>query len=303
MFGYTVPSYGVMSASDLRVYRSCYCESCHRLRKDFGMISTAAVNYDMTFNGIILNAVSENGIKEQNVNNRAICVLGRCSGDNEILKKMAGYTILLAKWELEDDHCDRPNLRSNAARIALGRAIRKASRLYPEYDGYVGKGFERLREMETDGNTDPVDIGRTFASSLVPAMEDIAGDIWNGNMNKLFISLGTAVYVMDAMDDLDEDYMNGTYNPFLADCDDFVNKKEFMAKNVYRMTETLNSVMKDVQTSYLHVRKDMRFHHGVADNIVMHGLPASAKRVIACECTARPSIKNSISSRILRRNG
>ncbi|MDR0198510.1 MAG: DUF5685 family protein, partial [Methanomassiliicoccaceae archaeon] len=122
MFGYTVPSYSVMSASDLAVYRSCYCETCHRLKRDYGIISTAAVNYDMTFIGMILNAMSGNGIREQNTRNGMICVLGKCSGENDILKKMAGYTLLLTKWELEDDRHDRPGLRSNAARIALGRA-------------------------------------------------------------------------------------------------------------------------------------------------------------------------------------
>jgi hypothetical protein len=257
----------------------------------------------MTFNGMILNAVSKDGIKEQNINNGLICILGRCSGDNDILRKMAGYTVLLTKWELEDDRNDRPNIRSNAARIALGRAMRKAAKQYPEYDDHVGKGFEKLREMETDGRIDPVDIGSTFASSLIPAMEDIAGDLWNEEKKKMFISLGTAVYVMDAADDLDEDYLNDTYNPFLANCDDFVNGTEFIAKNVYRITEMIGSVMKELQTSYVSVRETMRFHHGVTDNIVLHGLPGSAKRVIACECKAKPGIRNTISSRILRRNG
>jgi len=303
MFGYTVPSYGIMSSSDLNVYRACYCESCHRLRKDYGLISTAAVNYDMTFNGMILNAVTKGGIARQNINTGAICVLGKCSGKSDVLKKMAGYTILLTKWELEDDRNDHPNVRSNAARIALGRAIRKASRSYPEYDECIGNGFEKLREMEMNGNTDPIDIGRTFSASLMPAMEDIAGDAWNGPMEKMFVSLGTAVYIMDAVDDLDEDYMNDTFNPFLVDRRGFVNGKEFISSNLYKITDMMNCVMKDLQTSYASVREMMNFHRSVTDNIVLHGLPASAKRVIACECRARPSIKNTISSRILRRNG
>ena len=290
-----------MSASDLDVYRSCYCESCHQLRKNFGIISTGAVNYDMTFNGMILNALSKDGLEEQNVNRGIICVLGKCSADNDILKKMAGYTLLLTKWELEDDMTDRPGIRSGLASIALGRAIRKASKLYPEYDEFVGKGFDKLREMELNENTDPVKIGRTFASSLVPAMRDIAGDGWNDHLDRLFTSLGTMIYVMDAADDLEEDYMNDSFNPFLAGCDDFVNANDFIQKNVYRITEMMNSVMKDIQSSYLGIRDSMRFHHGVTDNIVYYGIPDSAKRIIACECTSKPSIRNAVSSRILRR--
>jgi hypothetical protein len=257
----------------------------------------------MTFNGMVLNAVSENGIRDQNLKNGMICILGRCSGENDILRKMAGYTMILTKWELEDDIADGMNLKSNAARIALGRAMRKASRSYPEYDACVGKGFETLRDMETNGCADPVLMGRTFASSLVPAMEDIAGDAWNDDLEDMFISLGTSVYIMDAADDLDEDHMNDTYNPFLTECDDFVNKSDFMNRNVYKMTNIMNSVMRDMQSSYLRVRNAMRFHHGVTDNIIFHGIPGSAKRVIACNCKARPGIMNTISSRILRRNG
>ena len=303
LFGYTVPSYGIMSASDLLTYRSCYCETCHRLREDYGIISTAAVNYDMTFNGIILNALSPNGIEKQNIRNGMICLLGKTSGDNGLLRKMAGYTLILTKWELEDDRNDKPSLRSNGARIALGRAMRKASSSYPEYDAYVGEGFKRLREMESDGYTDPVLIGKKFSESLIPAMEDIAGSTWNNDLKNMFVSLGTSVYVMDAVDDLDEDYMNGTYNPFLEGCDEFVNGKEFIASNLYEITDMIGSVMKELQSSYAKVRGNMRFHHGVTDNIVMHGLPGSAKRVIACECCARPGVKNTLTSRILRKNG
>jgi hypothetical protein len=290
-----------MSASDLNIYRACYCESCHQLRKGFGIISTAAVNYDMTFNSIILNALSPYGMREQNTGNGMICILGKAA-DSELLGKIAGYTVLLTKWELEDDKNDRPTLRSNAAAIALGRAIRKAEKAYPEYDEHVGKGFEALRGMEGRGHSDAADIGRTFTGSLIPAMMDIAGDTWNDDLEGLFLGLGTMVYVMDAVDDLNEDYMDGTFNPFLQGYDGFVNKETFIQKNMYTITDTMNAVMNEVQTSYSALRGSMRFHHGVTDNIIYRGLPDSAKRVISCECAARPGLANTISSRLLRRN-
>jgi hypothetical protein len=302
MFGYTVPSYGVMAASDVAIYRSCYCETCHRLRKDFGIVSTAAVNYDMTFIGIVLNAMSKNGIRKQNSRNGRICILGKISEENELLTKMAGYTILLTKWELEDDKNDHPSMRSNAARLALGRAIRRASHQYPEYDGFIGKGFETLRRMEDEGCTDAVLMGRTFASSLMHALKDIAGTVWNEDLEKMLVSMGTLIYVMDAVDDLNEDYMNGTYNPFLKGCKDFVNAEEYISKNLYDITETIGTLMKEMQSSYLIIRNKMNFHHGITDNIVMHGLPGSAKKVLACECIAKPGVKTTITNRILRRN-
>jgi len=243
LFGYTIPSYSVMNPADLDTYRRCYCESCHQLKANFGIISTAAVNYDMTFNAMILNAVSKNGIEKQSVNKGVICVLAKRTADNEILKKTAAYTLLLTKWELEDDRHDHPNIRSNAAYLLLGRAIRKAERMYPEYDEHVAAGFETMRRMEENGCADPVKMGRTFASSLVPAMRDIAADPWNEDLEGLFVSLGTMIYLTDAVDDLDEDYMNGTYNPFLVNCERFINKAHYMKENTYATAELMNDVM------------------------------------------------------------
>ena len=291
-----------MSASDLAVYRGCYCESCHQLREHFGIISTAAVNYDMTFNSIILNSVSSDGLKKQNTKNGMICIFGK-HADSELLRKIAGYTILLTKWELEDDKNDNPTVRSNAARIALGRAVRKAERIYPEYDEYVSKGFSKLKKMEDGGHMNAEDIGRELSSSLIPAMKDIAGDIWSEDLESLFMDLGTMIYVIDAADDLDEDYMTGSFNPFLSGCDEYVNRRTFIQKNLYEITDIINGIMADMQRSYLSVRGSMRFHYGVSDNIIYHGIPDSAKRVIAGECASKPNFRNAVSSRMMRRGG
>ncbi|MCL1984101.1 MAG: DUF5685 family protein, partial [Methanomassiliicoccaceae archaeon] len=268
-----------------------------------GIISTAAVNYDMTFNSIILNSISEDGVKEQNMRNGRICIFGKCTERTELLKKIAAYTILLTKWELVDDRNDHPGLRSNFAEMALGRAIRKAERMYPEYDEQVGKGFATLKRTEDEGSADPVNIGNVFASSLIPAMRDIAGSDWNDDLERMFTGLGTMIYVMDAVDDLDEDYMNGTFNPFLANGDGLINKKEFIRKNIYIITDIFGGVMKDVRSSYNAIREEMRFHQGVSDNIIYHGIPGSVKRILACGSCARPSLRNVISSRSSRREG
>ena len=291
-----------MSASDLYAYRSCYCESCHQLRANFGIVSTAAVNYDMTFNSIVLNSLSDNGKEHQNTKNGMICILGKCIRDDELLKKIAGYTMILTKWELEDDKKDNSNIRSNAAYLALGRAIRKAERMYPCYDEYVGKGFETLTKMESDGCTDAVEIGEKFSKMLMPAMRDIAGDAWNSELERFFIGLGTMIYVTDAIDDIDEDIINNTFNPFLSGRKNIVNKENFVKENVYVMTDMMHGVMKNMHTSYSAIRNSMRFHHGITDNVIFRGIPDSVKRAMECGCSSRPGLRNAVSSRLLRRN-
>jgi hypothetical protein len=299
MFGYTVPLYSRLPASDMRAYRQYYCEGCHQLKRGYGLVSTAAVNYDMTFNTIVLNSVSENGSPSPEGAKGRICVLRRCACDTELMKRMAGYTVLLTKWELYDDKVDKPSLKSDMISLMLGRAISKAEAEYPEDDRAVGNGFDDLRRLESQGCTDARLLGRTFGSSLTGALKD-ATDAWNGDLDEMFVSLSTLVYVLDAVDDLEEDYRNGTYNPFLQDCERFINKEDYIAKNIYSLSEVINGISGELQSAYVKVRPMMVRNTGIADNVIYHGLPDSAKRVLTGQSEAKMSLKNALSRRSLR---
>ncbi|MCL1979064.1 MAG: DUF5685 family protein [Methanomassiliicoccaceae archaeon] len=300
MFGYTVPLYSRMSPSDLSAYRRYYCETCHQLRSEYGIISTSAVNYDMTFNTIIMNSFTGDTPHFEGTGNSILCVLERPKADSDLFRKMAAYTILLTKWELVDDSFDHPSIKSNAAALALGRAVSKAERGYPEYDEAVGKGFEELRRMEDSGCRDAVAMGETFGRSLSFALKDMAGE--NGkDLEDVFTHLSASVYLMDAIDDLDEDYLNGTYNPLLAFKERFKNKKEYINDNLYDLSDMLNGVIGSLQASYSAVRDRMMSDVGVSDNVIYYGIPDSAKKVMSGTSEAKATIKNILDGR-RRRN-
>ena len=297
MFGYTVPLYSKMSPSDLSSYRRYYCETCHQLKAGFGIISTSAVNYDMTFNTIIMNSFTGDTPKFEGTKNSPFCVLNKPKVNSELFGKMAAYTILLTKWELVDDSIDKPSLKSNTASLVLGRAIMKAEKAYPEYDEAVGKGFEQLRKMEEAGCGDAVRMGEAFGRSLSFALKDIAGERADKDLEDLFTHLSASVYLLDAIDDLDEDFLNGTYNPLLVNCGEYRNKEQFIKDHLYDLSDALNKVIGSLQTSYSAVREKMEFDIGVADNIVYFGIPDSAKNVMTgCSC-AKASLKNAFDSR------
>lgn len=320
MFGYTLPLYNRMSAQDLNDYRRYYCETCHELRKNFGLISTVSVNYDMTFNTIILNSIYGD-VMDFNGTKSSFCVLRGPYAKSELMQKMAGYTVLLTKWELVDDYCDKPSKKNKIVSLALNPTIRKAERIYPEYDRIVGEGYTKLRQMELDGCTDAVKMGTEFGKALSISLEDIAGGTSDKNLKDLFTKLTTIIYVMDAIDDLNEDYMDGTYNPFLARYLDFMegrddkkecyangcntwcgsshftNRDDFVNKNLYEITKIMNSVIGDLQTSYSFVRKNMRSSIGVTDNIVMLGIPETAKNVLTGNSVAKASVNNVMKGR------
>jgi len=295
MLGYTLPYYNRLSPADNRVYRRYYCESCHQLKEGFGLRSTLTVNYDMTFNTILLNGIAGDVLNFEGTHRR-LCFLDKPKADSDLLRRMAAYTLILTKWELHDDETDKPSIKSKTASAMLRSAVDKAVEAYPEYDRMVGEGFARLHEMELEGCKDAVLMGRTFGEGLIGALRDIAGEHASDDLDNVFRQLGTVVYLMDAIDDLDEDFKEGTYNPLLPD-EGYVNSSDFRLKNVYSLTSMLNEQIGSLQGSYAKVRPQLRAGQGICDNIVYLGIPDSAKKVMMGSSTARTSVTNVLSNR------
>lgn len=295
MFGYTIPSYGRLSPADLRLYRKYYCEGCHQLKGGFGLRGAATVNFDMTFNTILLNGLVGD-VLEFDGTSRTICVLEDPHADSELMRKMAAYTLILTKWELYDDETDKPSVKTRIISKVLGDAISEAVSMHPDYDAMVGEGFGKLRDLELSGCRDARMMGREFGKGLTGALADIAGEHASDDLDELFVELSTAVYIMDAIDDLEDDFMDGTYNPFLPERG-FVNSKDFMSRNIYDVTRVLNETIGALQGAYSKVRPLMMTNVSLCDNIVYYGIPESAKKVLTGEAKAKASVKNVLSNR------
>lgn len=295
MFGYTVPAYSRLSPADNNLYRRYYCEGCHQLRAGFGLTGTTTVNYDMTFNTILLNGIMSD-CPEFDGTKRRICVLDAPKADSSMMRKMAAYTLILTKWELYDDETDLPSAKTKLISFVLRNAMEKAVSLYPEYDEMVGEGFMRLRDMELAGCRDAPRMGREFGKGLTGPLEDISGEFYSRELGDVFTELTAAVYLMDAIDDLEDDFLDGTYNPLLPESG-FVNARRLIDSSVYELTGTVGDVVGSLQGAYSRVRPRMRGNESLCDNIVYYGIPESAKKVIMGEAKAKASIKNILGNR------
>lgn len=297
MFGYTVPLFSRMPAPERTDYQRYYCETCHQLKAGYGLVSTAAVNYDMTFNTIVLNAVAGDVQDFRGTRAGPACVLRAPGADSDLFRRMAAYTVLLTKWEIEDDRTDAPSLKTQFIGLTLERAISKAEENEPGFDRTVGDGFRRLRELEIGECSDAAAIGEEFGRYLVKPLAEIAGDADFPELDELFIRLTQAIYVMDAVDDLEEDYTDGTFNPFLVGCPRFINRDVYVKENLYTLASTLNGIIGKLQAAYSDVRPRMKSMRGAADNIVYLGIPEAAKDALAGRKTAKPSVKNALDRR------
>ena len=302
MFGYTIPIESMLSSTDAKIYRNYYCETCHQLKQEYGFLSTAVVNYEMTFANIFLNSLLDEGVLIEQQSKGRICILRQSTGNTGLLKKLATYTVLVANNGLVDDKIDSPSLKSNLGLLTLNRAIMKAKKDCPEYDKIVMKDYEILRNSEKSNCADPIKMGQLSAQSMLDVLEMMLGEIFTGDFRELFKNIGIWVYIMDAIEDLDEDTLDGTYNPFLVGRDDFTNMKEFIQNNIYVFTDIFNGIIKNIQMSYSNMRPSLKYNQTIIDNIIYHGIPASTQRIMKGDKTMNLNIGNMISERLGRSN-
>lgn len=300
MFGYTLPVESMLSLKDASRYRNYYCETCHQLRDGYGVLSTMAVNYEMTFANILLNSVSESGIWMDGRPNRRFCVLRHGVQGSDLMSALAAYTVLVTNNSLVDDETDGPDMRSKLGLLLFNRAVGKAKSDHPSFQEHIEKGYSELLEAERRGCSDPIAMGRLSAASMIGVLGEILGGELDDDLADLFLNLGVWVYVMDAVEDLDEDFSEGSYNPFLADAEGFANARSYIEGNIYLFGETIGGCVGDVQRSYSKIRSRIRMNGEILDNIIYSGVPASAHRVLRGDRSMSPNVMNAINGRLRR---
>ena len=303
MFGYTFPIEPMMTNEEQSAYRAYYCETCHQLRDGYGVMSTVIVSYEMTFANIILNSVLKGGVIDKEPKAGKLCVFRHSDNHTELLRRLAAYTVLVANNDLVDDKLDGPSVKSNLGLLWLNRSIGRAKRDFPEYDELIMKGYGILREKEQAGCDDPVEMGKASAASMIWVLREMVGEEWTPELEQLFENMGIWVYVLDAIEDLDDDFKDHQYNPFLIGCGDFTTGKDYIERNIYRITGILNGIITNIQTAYQRIRPQMVANQTVADNIIYQGVPVAVRRVMAGESKMQPSVRNLFAGRINRSIG
>ncbi len=300
MFGYTIPIESKLSHHDRITYRNYYCETCHHLREEYGLMPTLTVNYEMTFAALFFNSILDEGESIHYEPKGHFCIFKKSASHTELMHRITAYSVLVANNSLLDDKMDGSSLKANLGLLALNRAISKAKSEFPDYDEAILKGYEKLREIEASGECDPITMGSYSAQSMIDVLEIMLGDKFDDRMHRLFRNLGIWVYVLDAIEDLDDDMIEGTYNPFIAGNPGIKNKKDFVKNNIFLVGETVGKIVGNIQSSYLSLRNDIRFNGDILDNIIYQGIPHSSNRIIKGDKNMSLSLKNMITGRMNR---
>lgn len=279
MFGYVRPNIPELRMRDKARYDSVYCGLCHRLGKDYGLVSRACLSYDCTFLALILLSVSKAEIKVI-PRHCPFRPFGRkkpmITEADPVMSFAAAVSVLLAKYKLDDDAADSRRLYK-AAELPLRSAVKKARQRYPSVDLIISSNLKKLASIEEEGVSNPDIPANAFGLLLSELIAEapIEGRA-RAVISEITFNVGRFIYLADAWDDRSSDAKHGLYNPFVlrgsseSDAEFLMNisinnaidaldlleirRDEELVSNI--ITEGLFASMDMIKSRHAHKRKD-----------------------------------------------
>jgi hypothetical protein len=222
MFGYVTPCKMEMKMKDYEKFRAYYCGLCRSIKNSFGNLPRVALNYDMTFLGVLLDSLEDKKCR---------IVVSRCLVhpfkkrliilDNRALNYAAACNVILAYYKLLDNAVDDGSITSRVASIIFKKYLNKQSRVdFNELSAYIKNSLEKLSSLEIKKAITLDEVCHPFAdltgyiiSSYINSLDTIEDvDITRENLYWLGYNLGKWIYVIDAWDDLEKDMHNNKLN-------------------------------------------------------------------------------------------
>ena len=229
MFGYVTPLKAEMKVKDFARFKCYYCGLCCHIKKDFGNIPRMSLNYDMTFLGLLLDALNPEELEVS---------IHRCSlhptekktviANNKALSYAAAMNISLFYYKLLDDAHDDKNLKSKFFSVVLSPYKRKFGVSIIEINNNIKQCLNNLSILEDNKSFTSIDEICDPFSNLVGLilrdypyeLRDDCIELRNALYN-LGYYIGKWIYLIDALDDLKSDMEKEKFNPI-----DFLYNKD-----------------------------------------------------------------------------
>lgn len=221
MFGYVTPLKAEMKIKDWARFKCYYCGLCCHIKKEFGNIPRMSLNYDMTFLGLLLDALNPEEIKVL----KHRCVLHPTEkktviANNKALSYAAAMNISLFYYKLLDDVQDDKNIKSTLLSMLLLPYKRKFSSSITVINDSISQYLNKLSILENSKSFSSIDeICDPFSSLVGIIMRDYPYELnddcpeLRNTLYNLGYSIGKWIYLIDALDDLKSDIEKKKFNP------------------------------------------------------------------------------------------
>ncbi|MGL4773121.1 MAG: DUF5685 family protein, partial [Clostridium sp.] len=153
MFGYVTPLKGELKIKEFNMFNGYYCGICLAIKKNFGNIPRATLNYDMTFLAMLLDGLSN---KELTVHNK------RCMAhpqkrkpmvmENDAVDFASSMNVSLVYYKLLDDVLDDNSIKSKISSLVLSPYKRKFSKNINEINEIIRVKLNELYILEKEKN-------------------------------------------------------------------------------------------------------------------------------------------------------
>lgn len=215
MFGYVMPCKMELKIRDYEKFKAYYCGLCVSLKNNYGNFSRFALNYDMTFLGILLDSLDED--KNSYVNSSCIAhpLKKRLKVVNSNAIDYAAFcNTTLMYFKLLDDYNDNNSITSKLLSLPLKKFMKTSDEGFTDLIDYMEKNLNELYALEKSEESYSIDeISDKFA--------DLTGFIisyyykdqeFRDTLYTLGYNLGRWIYIIDAYDDLKEDMTKNKFN-------------------------------------------------------------------------------------------
>lgn len=233
MFGYVIPFRDELKVCELKEYQSYYCGLCRCLKDGYGITGQFALNYDMTFLGMLLTALYEPDESVRNIRCIAHPAHRHPAKQSVYLRYAADMDILLAYYKCMDDWNDEHKFVKAGYGKLLHHKGREIRQKYPDKAEDIRINLEKLVRAEKNG-CDNIDYVAGCFGNICSAVFVCHNDGWADDLRQMGFFLGKFIYLADAYEDMEKDRENNCYNPFLL-IEDGNNTKEKARKILLMM--------------------------------------------------------------------
>ena len=221
MFGYVTPLKAELKVKDFARFKCYYCGLCCHIKKEFGNIPRISLNYDMTFLGLLLDALNPEEL-EVSIHRCALHLTEKkpVIANNKALSYAAAMNISLFYYKLLDDVHDDKNLKSKFFSVVLSPYKRKFAASIIKINNDIKQCLNNLSALEENKSFTCIDeICDPFSNLVGIILRDYPYELINDSLklrNTLYTlgySIGKWIYLIDALDDLKSDMDKRKFNP------------------------------------------------------------------------------------------
>jgi len=219
LFGYLTVYKPELKFKEFEVYKAVYCSLCKNLKKNYGLFSSFALNYECTFLALMSMGVDKScpHFEKCRCTFNPLKKCNRCVDGGNSLDFASAVTIILSYYKLLDAIKDNgffKRITLYPLKSFLKRKFKKASEKYAEVNEFVCLYAKNQAQIEKE-NCKDIDKAANPTAVLLSSLFSLL-DADKGKLSRLGYCLGRWIYLMDAFDDIDDDAKKDNYNVFLS---------------------------------------------------------------------------------------